>query len=763
MKWFLAIAALACRLAMAHPTFAFPFYSAGNSSHSSVTLPGTRPANYSHAIISAASILDSSASKTSGRAPCGCSTSVTTTTLFVPATAMSSAVLGLANAADTSQMIVTKSDQTVVDSSAYWSSGVASRSDPTHTILTTLTAYVVPFPPDVYSKEVTFTVTSQRTLTSTTNLGSTSLTTTVIVTETFLTTIHVSRPSSSATSMSAFPIAGETTAPTSIISIGAPSPSPILDETSTEILSSHPDSTLLRTSSSSSSLSSSASNGLIAALTSSQSEVTLITTSLHVVSLSNSTFNGPTSSNKETTSAFPMFPPLGTDSITFFGPGTGSNSVNFSQNGRTAGALGVSAIVTSLVSAAAATNNYTTYTNGVSIQVPVNTASTPLSLKTSFGHPFFSNSSRKSSVTTTSSAPWSSSASPEILTSQSATSSLGASNVSYLSSTLSFATTQTPTRTVSVLATNIITTSSRLKPSVSLSDSGFSITNSSEIGSIGSHSTSTKFLPITFSNSTTFSSSTIQSNETSDIPIPISSLKGSVTNPVGYGQIKPYPTVLANASSSCGETGDFIMNWDDEPIYEQTHADDPPYAPVFNPYHHLFFAAAFSYYNPAHSISKTEPYDPISGPNVAIFHVKDNTTIANADQLDSFGMLPGTIGAGPRANNEYYWFNVYGVELGCDNSGPKACNMSISGYVWSNSTNNEEKSVTQTTLVQPCSQLVDCKLQHVSLEGFRGLSSIRIEAIVDGNALKSWVIDNLNMGWFDNSCKAGLTRSSQKK
>jgi hypothetical protein len=89
--------------------------------------------------------------------------------------------------------------------------------------------------------------------------------------------------------------------------------------------------------------------------------------------------------------------------------------------------------------------------------------------------------------------------------------------------------------------------------------------------------------------------------------------------------------------------------------------------------------------------------------------------------------------------------------------------MTISGYSWNPVTNEEDNIVTQYAAIPPCTELKDCVLSHVTLEDFYGLSSIRIEAIADGATLKSWVMDNLSMDWFDNSCAAGLKRVSSKK
>lgn len=224
----------------------------------------------------------------------------------------------------------------------------------------------------------------------------------------------------------------------------------------------------------------------------------------------------------------------------------------------------------------------------------------------------------------------------------------------------------------------------------------------------------------------------------------------------------PNNSTNANATAGCGETGQFTINWDDQPLYVQDTEDDPPYAPVFNPYHHLFFANGLSYYAPDYSITHPGTYDPVSGPNVAIFRVDATTSIDDRDKKVG-NMLPGAIGAGPRVDDRIYWFNAYSAELGCENGGSVPCNMTISGYTWNKSTLLEDRAVVQYAQIVPCNQLEDCVLEHVALNDFHGLSSIRFEAAVDGATLKSWVVDNLSMEWYDNSCEAGLKRISVKR
>jgi hypothetical protein len=240
----------------------------------------------------------------------------------------------------------------------------------------------------------------------------------------------------------------------------------------------------------------------------------------------------------------------------------------------------------------------------------------------------------------------------------------------------------------------------------------------------------------------------------------------------GMSMPTPFPNVTSTISSgsgptSCGEIGDFVINWDDEPIYIPTATGAPPYAPVFAPYHHLFFANGWDYYtapnNSAALPTPPEPYDPISGPNVAVFHIA-SVPLAQADIPDDNGMLPGQIGAGPHSSDDAFWFNAYSAEMGCDNGGASPCNMTITGYKWDDASQTEKESTQQHATIQTCTQVEDCKLDPIAFDhDFRGLSSIRFEAVIDNATVNSFIMDNLSMGWSDNSCDAGNKRVTSKK
>jgi hypothetical protein len=235
-----------------------------------------------------------------------------------------------------------------------------------------------------------------------------------------------------------------------------------------------------------------------------------------------------------------------------------------------------------------------------------------------------------------------------------------------------------------------------------------------------------------------------------------------VVTPLVPPSIIVHPTATASAyspsytSTSCGESGNFTLNWDDEPRYVPTdNSTEVLWPPVFNPYHHLFFANGFAY-----ARRPSDPFEPASSPNLAVF--MPNLTDGSSPNVG--GSHTGEIGAGPRAADSIWWFDAYSTEMGCDNGSGGPCTMVISGYTYDTKTGLEVKIHEQTAFIPPCPTLYNCKLDHIELDGgFRGLSGIQFEAFVDDTLRRIFVMDNLFMGWSNNSCEAGLLRLRQKK
>lgn len=70
--------------------------------------------------------------------------------------------------------------------------------------------------------------------------------------------------------------------------------------------------------------------------------------------------------------------------------------------------------------------------------------------------------------------------------------------------------------------------------------------------------------------------------------------------------------------------------------------------------------------------------------------------------------------------------------------------------------------ITQGFTQPPCPGLENCSLALVEFaDGFRGLTGLQIIATV-GNTRVDWYMDNLSLGWSNNTCAAQLERSSQE-
>ena len=125
----------------------------------------------------------------------------------------------------------------------------------------------------------------------------------------------------------------------------------------------------------------------------------------------------------------------------------------------------------------------------------------------------------------------------------------------------------------------------------------------------------------------------------------------------------------------------------------------------------------------------------------------------------SQGMIrPGEIGDGAIDSLSAFWFNAYDAWFGCDNEGPDECTMVFSAYSWSPSAKTEILTYTQNASLPGCPGFNDCHLQQVQFPySFRGLSGLQMQAYV-GNEQRIFFMDNLALGWSNNSCAAGLQR-----
>ena len=120
--------------------------------------------------------------------------------------------------------------------------------------------------------------------------------------------------------------------------------------------------------------------------------------------------------------------------------------------------------------------------------------------------------------------------------------------------------------------------------------------------------------------------------------------------------------------------------------------------------------------------------------------------------------LSGEIGAGPRAESNAYWIDAYSAWLRCANGGPDDCTITLNGYTQAGSSPTVTEHVTQP----PCPGLKNCSLALVLFNGrFRGLTGLQIEATV-GAEVVDYYLDDLQLGWSNNTCAAQLLRSSSE-
>ncbi|OAL51878.1 hypothetical protein IQ07DRAFT_506677 [Pyrenochaeta sp. DS3sAY3a] len=206
----------------------------------------------------------------------------------------------------------------------------------------------------------------------------------------------------------------------------------------------------------------------------------------------------------------------------------------------------------------------------------------------------------------------------------------------------------------------------------------------------------------------------------------------------------------------CGEAGNFTLTFDDTVV----GGDDalPLVASAMkNPYHHLFYANGFTYVP-----DKWEPFPAVSQPNVAMFLPLTGRLFPNTPFAGT--LLPGELGAGPRASVDAYWFNAYSGFFGCALNGITPCTLRISGYRYDAVLKEEVLVVAQNATIPPCWGYIKCRLTEVLFsEGFRGLSGIQFNAYTYNLGIPQvYMMDDLHMEWYNSSCTAGILRMGHR-
>ena len=197
--------------------------------------------------------------------------------------------------------------------------------------------------------------------------------------------------------------------------------------------------------------------------------------------------------------------------------------------------------------------------------------------------------------------------------------------------------------------------------------------------------------------------------------------------------------------------GNFTLNFDDiPPLVPDTDNGSVHAAPLFNPYHQFRFSDGFTVNPPP-----KDAFNPSSPPLLLEF--TPFYSLPHAGPPDAQPHFTGQISSGDRASTGCFNFNFYGGSFGCNSTGPD-CNFSFSGYRYDTIEQRERVISTQPVSLPACPAQIDCTLVPIFLDNsFKNLTHVRINATVEGEP-KSWWVDDLNLGWFDNSCRAGKCR-----
>lgn len=168
----------------------------------------------------------------------------------------------------------------------------------------------------------------------------------------------------------------------------------------------------------------------------------------------------------------------------------------------------------------------------------------------------------------------------------------------------------------------------------------------------------------------------------------------------------------------------------------------------------MYFSDGFVYAPPP-----SMPFLPVSPPHLVMFVANDT---GDNDNHNERGQVSGEIGAGIRRSSSAFWFNAYSAYLGCDNHSADQCKLQITGQVYHEETKSEVAAFHHTVFLSPCLLPDHCELKQVHFDlSMKALSSLRIEASVNDGPV-SWFMDNLALGWSNNTCAAGLLREESQ-
>lgn len=182
---------------------------------------------------------------------------------------------------------------------------------------------------------------------------------------------------------------------------------------------------------------------------------------------------------------------------------------------------------------------------------------------------------------------------------------------------------------------------------------------------------------------------------------------------------------------------------------------------IFNPYDHFYWADGWSYVPPPR-----DPFPPHDGTRLGIYIPSQSNPSPGSGSPNAGLISDGGFGAGPRNSDNNYWFNAESAYVGCDNGAKDTsltCDFVATGYKYDAATGNEIVVATQHFPQPPCPGFQNCKLNQIYFSSkFQGLSSLSFYAVLLGQP-RIFFVDTLALGWYNNTCEAGLKRVGSRK
>ena len=179
-----------------------------------------------------------------------------------------------------------------------------------------------------------------------------------------------------------------------------------------------------------------------------------------------------------------------------------------------------------------------------------------------------------------------------------------------------------------------------------------------------------------------------------------------------------------------------------------------PPAPVFNPYHQFDFSEGFAVVPPP-----AGPFLPSSIPMMLEFIPSFVIGVVDDSPNTAEEGFSGQISDGDHGLTGCFTFDIYGAAFGCNSTG-SPCDFKFTGLQYDAATGVATAITSQTVSIPACPALTNCTLAPIMLDDtFVDLNAIQIRAATAGAPL-GWWMDDLQLGWFNNSCSTGLCRQS---